>query len=120
MPAFTFVVLDVASLLYNLSFVRDHAEMDLHPHLHLMVPSNTAGAELEARLYISKQLIGQTPTPPNGFSTSSSSTPVPVSSLDQDTLTALKNIDRLVIASHPWGRFGGNMLYPYVHLFYLS
>jgi len=91
--------------------------MDLHPHLHLLVPSTTSGVDLEVRLYMSRQLLDKIPkswTSINGLSSSSASNPVPASLVDQDTLDILKHIDRLVIASHPWGRFGGNMLFPYV------
>jgi len=93
------------------------ARMDLHPHLHLLVPSVTAGVDLEVRLYMSRELLDQIPkswTSINGLSSSSSSDPVRATLIDQDTLSVLKRIDRLVIASHPWGRFGGNMLFPYV------
>lgn len=95
------------------------AEMDLHPHLHLLVPSVMAGVDLEVRLYMSPELLGKIPkswTSISGLSSSASSNPVPAALLDQDTLAVLKSIDRLVIASHPWGRFGGNMLFPYVVL----
>lgn len=93
------------------------ARMDLHPHLHLLVPSVTAGVDLEVRLYMSRELLDQIPkswTSISGLSSSSSSDPVRATLIDQDTLSVLKHIDRLVIASHPWGRFGGNMLFPYV------
>jgi hypothetical protein len=87
--------------------------MDLHPHLHLLVPSETKGVELEARLYISRELLGRIPKSGySGVSTSSASTPVPAGTLGDDVVGVLKDVERLVIASHPWGRFGGNMLYP--------
>ena len=93
------------------------AKMDLHPHLHLLVPSVTAGVDFEVRLYMSRELLDKIPkswTTISGLSSSASSNPVPAALIDQDTLAVLKSIDRLVIASHPWGRFGGNMLFPYV------
>jgi hypothetical protein len=92
-------------------------KMDLHPHLHLLVPSVTAGVDLEVRLYMSRELLNKIPkswTTISGLSSSASSNPVPATLIDHDTLSVLKSIDRLVIASHPWGRFGGNMLFPYV------
>jgi hypothetical protein len=98
-------------------YLSSPAKMDLHPHLHLLVPSVTAGVDLEVRLYMSRELLDKIPkswTSINGLSSSSSSNPVPAALIDQDTLAVLKSIDRLVIASHPWGRFGGNMLFPYV------
>jgi hypothetical protein len=101
-----------SSLLYN-----NKAKMDLHPHLHLLVPSVTVGVDLEVRLYMSRELLDRIPkswATISGLSSSSSSNPVPAALIDQDTLAVLKSIDRLVIASHPWGRFGGNMLFPYV------
>jgi hypothetical protein len=93
------------------------AKMDLHPHLHLLVPSVTVGVDLEVRLYMSRELLDKIPkswTTISGLSSSASSNPVPATLIDHDTLAVLKSIDRLVIASHPWGRFGGNMLFPYV------
>jgi hypothetical protein len=87
--------------------------MDLHPHLHLLVPSDTKGVELEARLYISRELLDRIPKSEySGVSTSSASTPIPAGTLSDDVERVLKDVDRLVIASHPWGHFGGNMLYP--------
>lgn len=89
--------------------------MDLHPHLHLLVPSCTPSIQLEARLYLARDLMeGMSKTIKSipGFSTSSNSTPLPVDQLGYDVLEGLKGVQRLIIASHPWGRFGGNMLYP--------
>lgn len=100
--------------------------MDLHPHLHLLVPSTTPGVELEARLYLSRDLLdhlkslvgsGSGSKSIKGLSTSSASIPIQASDLEHEVLVGLRSIDRLVIASHPWGRFGGNMLYPYVFTF---
>lgn len=91
--------------------------MDLHPHLHLMVPSSTHGISLEVRLYVAREIIdhmAKTAKSIKGLSHTSTSIPLPVDELDYDTLAGLRNVERLIIASHPWGRFGGNMLYPYV------
>lgn len=103
--------------------------MDLHPHLHLLVPSSTPGINLEVRFYIPRHLLDSTTSPrgsrgskagdqllgkPKGWSNTSASIPVAVDKLDLETLEVMKGVERLIIASHPWGRFGGNMLYPYV------
>lgn len=89
--------------------------MDLHPHLHLLVPSSTPDVLLEVRLYIARDLLAgmsKSSKSIKTLSTSSQSVPLPVEQVDYDTLDGLKGVERLIIASHPWGRAGGNMLYP--------
>lgn len=89
--------------------------MNLHLHLHLLVPSSTPGIDVEARLYFPRELLNNVSKPDEvikGLSTSASSLPITIDQIDHEVLLTLSNLDRLVIASHPWGRFGGNMLYP--------
>lgn len=86
--------------------------MQLFPHLHLLVPSATPGILLEARLY-----LGVNPAEQDGqlpLSTSSNITPIRHDQLSADAIQALQalGIKRLVMAAHPWGKLGGNMLDP--------
>ena len=102
---------------------KDPERMDLHPHLHLLVPSSSPGINLEIRFYLPREILDSIPPPEDtltttgkskcrGWSNTSTSSPVPVGELEKGTVAAMGRVERLIIASHPWGRFGGNMLYP--------
>ena len=91
----------------------------LYPHLHLLVPVTDHDIQLEVRLYLPKF-----PTDPSAsgisalpFQTSAFSLPTPYIQLDQQQRDSLQEwgIDRLITASHPWARLGGNMLTPFVY-----
>lgn len=119
------VSVSVASLPSFTTKLTSVRTMDLHPHLHLLVPSSSPGIALEVRFYIPRNILDLYTTStdgsksgtgkPRGWSTTSTSSPVYVGELDKATVDLMGRVERLIIASHPWGRFGGNMLYPYVH-----
>jgi len=81
--------------------------MPLHPNLHLLLPSSTPGIHLETRLYLP-------PTTIETLSTSVRTKPVLLSDLPAAHTTIIRSlgIKKLVIGAHPWGRLGGNMLFP--------
>lgn len=82
--------------------------MPLHPHLHLLIPSSLGDALLEARLYLPRDAGLATVT-------TSRSEPTPLTDLSQSQRAGLRalRIRRVVTAAHPWGRLGGNMLFPW-------
>lgn len=77
------------------------------PNLHLLVPSSTAGITLEARIYLS-------PNPLLPLVTSANSEPTRLEDLTASQRAALGDlgVDKVVTVAHPWGRLGGNMLFP--------
>lgn len=90
--------------------------MTLPPHLHVLIPSSTPSILLEARLYLPySPLDGLSDLSPL-IRNSLNSKPVHHEELAQLILSQICQIgvERLITASHPWGRMGGNMLDPYV------
>ncbi|KAK4688645.1 hypothetical protein P7C73_g1445, partial [Tremellales sp. Uapishka_1] len=81
--------------------------MPLPPHVHLFLPSSTPAVLLEARLYLPLTRDSSLP-----LSTTQHSTPS--ATLDTSATVKRLGIKRLVTASHPWGRLGGNMLDPII------
>ncbi|OCF45474.1 hypothetical protein I317_00721 [Kwoniella heveanensis CBS 569] len=86
-----------------------------HPHLRLLLPSSTPPIHLEARLYL------PTPLPPSIKTHANilgeySTVPKKLEDIDSGLRDALRDlgIERVVVASHPWGRLGGDMLDPVI------
>ncbi|WVR05133.1 hypothetical protein IAU60_002145 [Kwoniella sp. DSM 27419] len=86
-----------------------------HPHLRLLVPSSTPTIHLEARLYL------PTPLPPSVRAHANvlgeySTVPQKLENLHTGLRNALQDmgVQRVVVASHPWGRLGGDMLDPVI------
>lgn len=79
----------------------------MHPHLHLLVPSSSRNVLLEVRLYLSSVSPSIA-----GFSVRARSAPVRYDSADFGKLVT--GVKHVIVASHPWGRLGGNMLFPLV------
>ncbi|WVQ98682.1 hypothetical protein IAU59_005813 [Kwoniella sp. CBS 9459] len=96
---------------------RPDPPMDFHPHPHLrlLLPSSTPPIHLEARLYLS------TPLPPSIKNHANilgeySTVPKKLEDMDSGLRDALRElgVQRVVVASHPWGRLGGDMLDPVI------
>lgn len=92
--------------------------MPLRPHLHLLVPSASAGVQLEARIYALPAIQSRLASRQLPLVDSVRSQPIDMSELSTDQLELFKawRIDRLIIGAHPWQKLGGNMLDPYVIL----
>ncbi|ODO03396.1 hypothetical protein L198_02243 [Cryptococcus wingfieldii CBS 7118] len=89
--------------------------MPVHPHIHLFLPSSDASISLEARLYL--PLTANRTQPPLTLTdklSSFTSNPVRLDELSIETVGSIRGlgVERLVVAAHPWGRMGGNMLDP--------
>ncbi|WWC90104.1 uncharacterized protein L201_005037 [Kwoniella dendrophila CBS 6074] len=94
---------------------NDVWDQRLHPHLRLLLPSSTPPIHLEARLYLPK------PFPPSikphiNRLGEYSTVPKKLEDLDYDVRDGLKDmgVERVIVASHPWGRLGGSMLDPVI------
>jgi hypothetical protein len=79
------------------------------PHINLLLPSTEASGsvDLEIRIYL-----------PTGNHSNLGNEPTRVVDLDGIARGELRSVGRglkrLIVASHPWGKLGGNMLDPYV------
>nr|XP_019013483.1 uncharacterized protein I206_01550 [Kwoniella pini CBS 10737]OCF52264.1 hypothetical protein I206_01550 [Kwoniella pini CBS 10737] len=87
----------------------------LHPHLRLLLPSSSPPIHLEARLYL------PLPLPPSiskhvNILGEYSTVPKKLEDLDANLRDGLRDmgVERVVVASHPWGRLGGSMLDPVI------
>ncbi|WWD01446.1 hypothetical protein V866_008390 [Kwoniella sp. B9012] len=87
----------------------------LHPHLRLLLPSSTPPIHLEARLYLPLPLPPSL-TPHINVLGEYSTVPKKLEDLDVGLREGLKDmgVERVVVASHPWGRLGGSMLDPVI------
>ncbi|WVQ78046.1 hypothetical protein IAT38_000127 [Cryptococcus sp. DSM 104549] len=90
--------------------------MPLHPHIHLFLPSSDASISLEARLYLPIPPEGSAALPLTTEHASYTQSPLQLNELGSAALPALEalGVERLVVAAHPWGRLGGNMLDPVI------
>ncbi|WVW83172.1 hypothetical protein I302_105190 [Kwoniella bestiolae CBS 10118] len=87
----------------------------LHPHLRLLLPSSTPPIHLEARLYLPLPLPFSLTSHINVLG-EYSTVPKKLEDLDDGLRDGLKDmgVERVVVASHPWGRLGGSMLDPVI------
>lgn len=81
----------------------------MHPNLHVLLPSSTPAVLLEARIYLPR--ISTTTSLASILSMNSDSEPIKWEAVDKEAVRALK-LSKVVTAAHPWGRLGGNMLFP--------
>lgn len=81
----------------------------MHPNLHVLLPSSTPSILLEARIYLPRMATSTALA--GALSMNSDSEPIAWEEVDIDAVRALR-LDKVVTAAHPWGRLGGNMLFP--------
>jgi len=90
--------------------------MPLRPHLHILVPSSTAGVLLEARIYLPRWAVADhaavTQLRVSTSSRSSPTNPDGILSAEQEAALRDCHAQRLIVAAHPWQKLGGNMLDP--------
>ncbi|WWC61168.1 uncharacterized protein I303_103748 [Kwoniella dejecticola CBS 10117] len=87
----------------------------LHPHLRLLLPSSSPPIHLEARLYLPLPLPESINKHINILG-EYSTVPKKLEDLDAGLRDGLRDmgVERVVVASHPWGRLGGSMLDPVI------
>ncbi|WVF72246.1 hypothetical protein IAT40_007058 [Kwoniella sp. CBS 6097] len=86
-----------------------------HPHLRLLLPSSTPLIHLEARLYLPTPLPSSIKQHANILG-EYSTVPKKLEEINGGLRDALRDlgVKRVVVASHPWGRLGGDMLDPVI------
>lgn len=83
----------------------------MHPHLHVLLPSATQGISLEARVYLPRAAADGKIASIISMEGSSDPSPLSMLSAARAEIEQLK-ITKVVTAAHPWGRLGGNMMFP--------
>nr|ODN99656.1 hypothetical protein L204_02089 [Cryptococcus depauperatus CBS 7855] len=87
----------------------------IHPHIHLFLPSSDPTIQLEARLYLPLPIHAPLALPiTTNIHDPYTNPPLHYDKMGQEVTNTIKGlgVERLVVAAHPWGRLGGNMLDP--------